>query len=237
MRCNASALHREVGERMSLISLNTPPRKQALPIGLRGRRDHAVEKGEKEKNMKITQLLAVTGVVLCVAGCASTPKSALVQPVGPTPAAGPSGPTYGWLQVYSAREPAESDPNRAEWLLDESTYVNDDSWHEPAHTDYTVYSQNDRLVERVRNNKQPEDAHPALVALPPGIYKIQAQAEEGAEENTDLIIPVLIEHGKTTVVHLEGNWKPAGSYSNSDVVRLPNGQIAGWRAPTKADSN
>ncbi len=47
---------------------------------------------------------------------------------------------------------------------------------------------------------------------------------------TRVLLTVQIEPGKTTVVHLSGIWQPKRPYLNKQVVRLPDGQIAGWLA-------
>ena len=62
------------------------------------------------------------------------------------------------------------------------------------------------------------------------MYRIEAEAEAGDQGVIKVAVPLAVEHGKTTVVHLEGDWTPPGNYSDAEVVRLPGGQIAGWRA-------
>ena len=70
----------------------------------------------------------------------------------------------------------------------------------------------------------------ALVALPAGRYKIEAQAEESGGETINLMIPVIVEPDHATVVHLSEGWRPEGHVANADAVRLPDGGIAGWIA-------
>jgi hypothetical protein len=101
--------------------------------------------------------------------------------------------------------------------------------YDPAHTDYTIYSQGGALLKRVRNARNPDDGEPALVPLPPGLYDIQAQAEDYAR-TVEVKVPVVIQAGRTTAVHLAGGWKPHHRYTDNEVVRLPNGEIAGWLA-------
>jgi len=44
--------------------------------------------------------------------------------------------------------------------------------------------------------------------------------------------PVVIEKGKTTSVHLDGNpWSPTPRASDGQLVFLPNGAAAGWKSP------
>jgi hypothetical protein len=143
-----------------------------------------------------------------------------------------TGREKGALLVYSAKEQVDNDPNLTEILWDE----NDgriDILHVPAHTDYTISSLSGKVFTRVLNATGPDDPKPTLVTLRPGRYEVEAQAKTNAKdgETADVKIPVVVQSGKSTILHLEGDWKPAGHYSNSDVVRLPDGQIAGWRAP------
>ncbi len=101
--------------------------------------------------------------------------------------------------------------------------------YDPAHTDYTIYAQGGGLLQRVRNARDPEDPHPALVRLPPGSYEIQARAEDPAGI-VEVRVPVVVQAGRTTTAHLVGGWKPRHHYTDSEVVRLPGGEIAGWLA-------
>jgi hypothetical protein len=82
----------------------------------------------------------------------------------------------------------------------------------------------------VSNSHSPSDGTPALVTLPPGTYHVEARAQDYAGVTTRATVPVVVEAGRVTAVHLEGDWKPAGHPKASELVRLPNGHAVGWRA-------
>lgn len=43
-------------------------------------------------------------------------------------------------------------------------------------------------------------------------------------------VPVTIERGQTTKLHLDDNWKPPSDTSKAELVSLPNGNPVGWQA-------
>jgi hypothetical protein len=149
-------------------------------------------------------LLAVVAVFVSLAGCAAdAPLVAL--PPGPVDSASvPSGAGMGDLVVYSATFAP---------TLEEGEY--------PAHTDYTVATAGDRIIERVMNRTGSFDKRPATVSLVSGQYHIRAQYSRGGF----VTIPVLIEAGKTVTIDLEGRARPGGS----EPIRLPDGSVVGWR--------
>ncbi len=173
--------------------------------------------------------LAAAGTLVLLVGCATAPKAAFIPPIGPAPTAASTGLRNGSLQVYSAREPSDIS------LCQEIFFWNDDFGrndflYESAHTDYTIYASDGKFIEHVRNSRNYEDSHPTVVKLPPGLYTVKAQAEELGGGTINLTVPVGVDAGKCTTVHLSGEWTPSGHYTDSQVVRLPTGQIAGWRA-------
>jgi hypothetical protein len=99
-----------------------------------------------------------------------------------------------------------------------------------AHTDYIIRTEDGHTLRYVSNATNPADPYPTLVSLAPGRYKIQAESEEANGQIVTVFLPVLIESGRTTVAHLSGHWEPAAHFTEADVVRLPDGQIAGWLA-------
>lgn len=179
--------------------------------------------------MKNACSIAAAGALLWLAGCASAPKATLIEPVGPGPAAPVTGVKTGSLQVYSARGRGDVDPNAAERLWDEEADETEYMKEQP-HTDYSIYSAKGRFLQGVHNARESDETQPAMVTLPPGGYKIQARGEARSGARVRLTVPVVIEAGKCTAVHLEGNWTPSGHYLETEMVRLPDGQIAGWRA-------
>jgi hypothetical protein len=85
-------------------------------------------------------------------------------------------------------------------------------------------------LKYVPNARSATDATPTVVTLPAGRCQIDGQAEESDESNLPVLVPVVAEEGKTTIVRLPGSWKPTRSFSENQVVRLPDGQITGWLA-------
>ncbi len=179
--------------------------------------------------MKRFASFAAVGTLVGLVGCTLPQMATRIPPVGPAPTASSTGLREGALQVYSAPKPARLDPEMAERLWDENSGGNDFKYSH-VHTDYAIYSVQGRLLQQVHNASAAEYAQPALVRLPSGRYSLVVQAEEETGESLDLNIPVEVQPGRTTVVHLEGDWRPAVHYTNAEVVRLPDGQIAGWRA-------
>ncbi len=179
--------------------------------------------------MKYANAIALSGVMVLAAGCASARQVAIFDPVGPAPMGNPRPSNEGTLRVYSARERAQVDINREEWLWN-NDFGRNDFLYEPAHTDYTILTQDGKVFEHVRNARNPDDAEPARVTLPPGIYRVEARAEERDGVTTDVTIPVVVRPGRTTTAHLAGDWRPTHQFTDAQVVRLPDGQIAGWRS-------
>ena len=160
--------------------------------------------------MKLTlrnTILSVATAVL-VASCASAPPTIVHETVGP-------GLTVvneehnGFLKVYSATA----------WTTD------DDGPSLLKYTNYQIDAADGTLFKEVPN----DDQEPTRVILPKGTYTVVAQSDASGMVS----VPVAIETGRTTVVHLERekDWKeaPAG-IGSADLVRLPNGQPIGFRA-------
>jgi len=175
--------------------------------------------------MKYANTMVWTGALLWLVGCASPAKVAVLEPIGPTPTGGSQKSGDGRLQVYSARVPANIDANMGEWLSN-NDFGRNAFRYEPAHTGYTIYSQDGMLRKQVRSSK---DVEPPLVSLPPGRYEIRAEAECYAD-TVEVRVPVVIRAGQTTAAHLAGGWKPHRRFTKDEVVRLPDGEIAGWVA-------
>ncbi len=153
--------------------------------------------------------------LLLLAGCASNSRL-LLDKVGPTPDAWPLPGHMGSLLVFSARTASpESGTSR----------------YRDRYSDYKVLSADgNALVQEVRNDEGKLLGGPTRVSLPPGSYRVLARANGYGL----VIVPVLIEANRTTVVHLEGSfWWPRNSgIFESTPVRLPSGEIVGWPAST-----
>lgn len=142
-----------------------------------------------------------------LSGCTVTAPLAVVpQPEnsGTSSAAGEAG--NGDLVVYSATFAA---------TLEEGEY--------PAHTDYTLATTGDEVIEHVTNRTGSFDKRPATLSLASGQYHVRAQYQRGGF----IVIPVTIEPGKTIILDLDGAPSAGGA---SDLIRLPDGTVAGWRS-------
>lgn len=114
----------------------------------------------------------------------------------------------GTLVVYSATYAS---------TLEESEY--------PAHTDYTVATASDTVIERVSNRTGSFDKRPAAVNLPPGEYHVRAQYNRGGF----VTVPVVIETGKITTLRLDGSPAPPGDSPAPAPIHGPDGAVIGWR--------
>lgn len=161
--------------------------------------------------MKRILALLMTGAFL--AGCASPNNGSVLNTVGPAPSsAGNDNSTTGTLVVYSAYEVNADfnsrDPNR------------------PEYSDYRIYTNDGKLLERVHNNSDTIFQDPRRVALPAGSYCVVASANGFGH----VTIPVTITTRKTTMVRLEGNWSASYQFNDTNAVRLPDGQVVGYRS-------
>ena len=97
-------------------------------------------------------------------------------------------------------------------------------------TDYYIYDSGGKETQHVAdNNKGHFEAVPRRIQLPPGNYSVKALAAVGLGEW--ITVPVVIEPGRTTEVHLNGAWRPPADTPKRDLVQSPGGFPMGWRAP------
>ncbi len=154
-----------------------------------------------------------------LAGCASTPRGLVLEPVGPAPAGAVGGSGPGSLMVFSALDTAPD--------FNQSPY-------RQRYTDYRIYpAEGNHLLKAVHNDSGKLIDGPVRVELPAGNYHVSAKANGYGQ----VTVPVVIKAGQTTAVHLEGShWWPRGSaIFDADPVRLPGGQIVGWPAVASRD--
>ena len=157
--------------------------------------------------------LAIGGLL---SGCASDRNGLVLAPVGPPPGQSftASSSSNGALVVYSAYDVGANwnarDPRR------------------PVYSDYKIFSLDGNLPHAVHNDSDTILQDPAKVELPPGKYRVVASANGYGR----VTIPVVIEACQTTVLHLEGGgtWPDESAFNPTNAVRLPDGQIIGWRA-------
>ncbi len=154
----------------------------------------------------------VAAAFLC--GCASQKQALVLNAVGPPPEHAEMQGSKGYLVVYSAMDAA---PDPADTL------------YRDRYTAYRIMSGDGRQVlRRIRNDNGGLFGNPEEVELGVGSYRVQAQANGyGVVE-----VPVTIKLGQVTTLHLEGafSWPRTSRISESNPVRLPGGEIVGWRA-------
>jgi hypothetical protein len=122
-----------------------------------------------------------------------------------------------------------------------------------AHTNYTIATPDDKVIQRVANATGSFASRPARVSLPQGEYHVRAQYEGGRF----VTVRIVIEPGKTTVLDLEGEASKQASATETPpaatqptpatdatpaieaapatktakkIIRLPNGKSVGWLA-------
>jgi len=165
--------------------------------------------------MKVYLLLISIAGGVFFEGCASPHHEIVLEPVGPA-SNQLSKSSQGTLAVFSA------------W--DSAPRFND-ALQRNHHTDYQLFAANGALLRKVHNDDDVA-LGPKYIALEPGNYRVVARANGYGW----VTVPVIIEARKTTLVHLEGaDLKADGvALENSNPVRLPGGEIVGWRAGTRA---
>jgi hypothetical protein len=166
--------------------------------------------------MKSVSIFCVLTIGTLLSGCASDRSGLVLDPVGPPPgqSSTTSSSTNGTLVVYSA-------------------YDVDANWNardprRPVYSDYKIFSPDGNLLRAVHNNSGTILQDPVPVELPVGKYRVMANANGYGR----ITIPVVIEAHQTTVLHLEGggSWPDESVFNQTNAVRLPDGQIIGWKS-------
>lgn len=162
------------------------------------------------------KLLVPTGILAaaaCLSGCASHRPGLVLDPVGPPPLTAAGAGSSGTLWVFSAFE--------------QGTDFNSLSYRRH-YTDYKILSVGSKLLQTVQNDNGTLMEAPRRVQLPVGRYAVVARANGYGE----VTVPVVIRPNQVTTVHLEGSpsWPNSQDLARSNPVRLPDGEIAGWRA-------
>jgi hypothetical protein len=166
------------------------------------------------KSLSVSMMLAP---VILQLGCASNGGGLVLDPVGPPPIQSATVGSKGSLLVYSAFDVhadfTGTDPDRQRY------------------TDYRIFSEDGTLLKVVHNDTRSLLEGPVEVGLSPGTYRIAARANGYGV----VTLPVVIAPHRITTVHLEGggSWSNKGAFSQKNAVRLPDGQIVGWRADTE----
>ncbi len=155
---------------------------------------------------------AAMALIAAAAGCA-TQRADLVldTPAGPYLATGGQPAGQGSILVYPMMEPT---------TFPEYPFYNH-------YTAFTIYDANGALVKVVPSTRDSLYPAPNPVQLPAGRYRIVAKTPK-----LGLIsIPVVVKGDQNTILFLDGKDHPeAASADPARALRLPTGQIYGWRA-------
>jgi len=151
--------------------------------------------------------------LLLLSGCATHNSRLVLDPVGP--GIEDSGVVAtGYLQVFTATET-----------------ISDRGFFFYPYSGYNIYRPDGARFQFIPNHRSNLDPVPTVVSLESGEYKIVVRGE-----GTGLItVPVVIVAGEQTDVYLRRPGMPKAKQAQSDnVVRLPDGRVAGWRAQQPA---
>jgi hypothetical protein len=179
--------------------------------------------------MSKSWLMILTAVWFGAQAAEAAPQVIELNQVGPDPALAAQHSSDGLLQVYTARERAPIDIN-AEVFFCNNDFGKNEFLLGTSRTAYAIYDQENHLVRRVRNTTGLNDPNPTLVQLSPGVYRIKAEAADSGNVTLTVMVPVCVQAGLTTALHLDGNCSPA-SIEGNEPVRLPNGSFVGWHCP------
>lgn len=164
--------------------------------------------------MKTISNVCVVAVGLLLIGCATGKSGIVLDPVGPT-SAQPFAihSDNGTLIVFSAYEVNANfnsrDPYRHEY------------------SSYKIYSNDGKLLQVVSNDTGSNIDSPAEVSLAPGEYRVLAHANGCGT----ITVPVVVTASRVTTLHLEGgySWPNESDFNKANAVRLPDGDIVGWK--------
>ncbi len=147
-------------------------------------------------------------LALLLAGCATPSPYVVSERVGSELRTETASEPRGTLVVYSAWDiypGGESDNRyREDYVL---------QWPEAR-------------VQKVRNHVGTFDEGPVAVSLPPGTYQVKARAIGHGRVTAS----VVIEAGRTTSLWLDGSMPKEATNSAAGLIRLPGGQIIGWKS-------
>jgi hypothetical protein len=163
-------------------------------------------------------ILSITSGMLLYSGANGQCGGLVLDTVGPiqsTPAA--ANPPRGTLLVYSAYSPNADFDSRDPYR--------------PECTDYKIYTTDGKLLQRIHNVTDDILENPVPVNLSSGKYRVVARANGYGY----VTIPVIINAKQKTILHLEGGafWPDEPALNPAKAVRLPDGQIIGWKVATR----
>ena len=157
--------------------------------------------------MKMQTLpLIFAAMIPMFAGCATHPI--VLSQVGPEPIDVEASAPKGYLQVFSETDTVQD---------------GDFTYYYP-HTGYNICDQSGKVIQFVPNHVGDMDQSPSIVPVSPGNYRIVAQSSSYGR----VTVPVVIQQGRQTVIHLENDWKPSLNATSKQLVYLPDGEAVGW---------
>jgi hypothetical protein len=159
--------------------------------------------------MKTQCAIAILSATALLSGCADSQHNLVLESVGPPIVQRQMPNTDGILVVYSAYD--VTGPGISNH-----------------HSDYKIFAGDGKPLQIVHNHNVGLYEDPASVELSPGTYRVVAKADSYGI----VTVPVVVKANQVTTVHLErgGSWPNESIFSQTNSVRLPDGQIVGWRA-------
>jgi hypothetical protein len=98
------------------------------------------------------------------------------------------------------------------------------------HTGYRIFHADGRYYRDVRNHTNSTDELPYTIAIPAGDYFMLAKSEtQGGVK-----VPFAVKPGRWTVVRLDNPTRNGKIPPNVEVIRLPEGEVAGWKFERRA---
>ncbi|MFO1498410.1 MAG: hypothetical protein U1G07_08465 [Verrucomicrobiota bacterium] len=172
---------------------------------------------------RTTYSLALTSTLIGLATYAGNSHPTHLPTVGPGTISSADVNQPGFLQVHSARI-SKSRDLPAEMFFWNNDFGRNDFARGAGYSRYVIYDAAGKVVRQV-----PEAARPVAVQLEPGVYRIEAMAQDSATVSVPVVLSVQIDQGSTTVVHLDGDWIPPVR-ERAKLVRMSNGHFVGWPA-------
>jgi hypothetical protein len=157
--------------------------------------------------------LVLTGAALLCSSCAYNQHGVVLNSVGPSPYVSGTS-TTGTLMVFSAF--SVTSPGIGDFE------------HRQHYSDYKILSDDGKPLQTVHNDVGTVTKEATRVQLAPGKYRVSANSNGFGT----VTVPVIIAANQTTILHLEGGylWPKDAAPDLSNSVRLPDGEIVGWRA-------
>ena len=151
--------------------------------------------------------MLISAAIMTAITVHSSPSLKL-PPIMPAPIKVDADAGEGCLQVFS----------------DTETHVLGDNTDYYPHTGYTIHDPSGKQLEYIFNHVGDMDETPTIVGIPAGDYNIVAQSSSYGR----ITVPVVIQNGRITVVHLDRDWQISTNDENTKIARLPDGEAVGW---------